>query len=99
MEKAFETWILSKTVKTLVKIDKNMELYLLQMQKIEKNRKKLLQFLCNRSIFNAMKYANEVQKNANNTKTKTRGISQWRVTGKESIGKLILIFFRNWARY
>lgn len=99
MGKAFETWILSKTVKILVKIDKNMELYLLQMQKIEKNRKKLLQFLCNRSIFNAMKYANEVQTNANNTKTKTRGISQWRVTGKESIGKLILIFFRNWARY
>lgn len=29
MEKAFETWILSKTVKTLVKTDKNMELYLL----------------------------------------------------------------------
>lgn len=58
MEKAFETWILSKTVKTLVKIDKNMELYLLQMQKIEKNRKKLLQFLCNRSIFNAMNNAN-----------------------------------------
>ena len=99
MEKAFETWILSKTVKTLVKIDKNMELHLLQMQKIEKNRKKLLQFLCNRSIFNAMKRANKMQTNANNTKTKTRGISQWRVTGKESIGKLILIFFRNWARY
>lgn len=99
MGKAFETWILSKTVKTLVKTDKNMELYLLQMQKIEKNRKKLLQFLCNRSIFNAMKHANKVQTNANNTKTKTRGISQWRVTGKESIGKLILIFFRNWARY
>lgn len=58
MEKAFETWILSKTVKTLVKIDKNMELHLLQMQKIEKNRKKLLQFLCNRSIFNAMNNAN-----------------------------------------
>lgn len=58
MEKAFETWILSKTVKTLVKIDKNMELNLLQMQKIEKNRKKLLQILCNRSIFNAMKNAN-----------------------------------------
>lgn len=29
MGEAFETWILSKTVKTLVKIDKNMELYLL----------------------------------------------------------------------
>lgn len=29
MGKAFETWILSKTVKTLVKIDKNMELHLL----------------------------------------------------------------------
>ena len=58
MEKAFETWILSKTVKTIVKIDKNMELHLLQMQKIEKNRKKLLQFLCNRSIFNAMNNAN-----------------------------------------
>lgn len=58
MGKAFETWILSKTVKTLVKIDKNMELHLLQMQKIEKNRKKLLQFLCNRSIFNAMNNAN-----------------------------------------
>lgn len=58
MGKAFEIWILSKTIKTLVKIDKNMELYLLQMQKIEKNRKKLLQFLCNRSIFNAMKNAN-----------------------------------------
>lgn len=58
MGKAFETWILSKTVKTLVKIDKNMELHLLQMQKIEKNRKKLLQILCNRSIFNAMKSAN-----------------------------------------
>ncbi len=58
MGKAFETWILSKTVKTLVKIDKNMELHLLQMQKIEKNRKKLLQILCNRSIFNAMKNAN-----------------------------------------
>lgn len=58
MGEAFETWILSKTVKTLVKIDKNMELHLLQMQKIEKNRKKLLQFLCNRSIFNAMNNAN-----------------------------------------
>lgn len=29
MGKAFETWILSKTVKILVKIDKNMELHLL----------------------------------------------------------------------
>lgn len=29
MGKAFETWSLSKTVKTLVKTDKNMELYLL----------------------------------------------------------------------
>ena len=29
MGKAFETWILSKIVKTLVKTDKNMELYLL----------------------------------------------------------------------
>ena len=29
MGKAFETWILSKTDKTLVKTDKNMELYLL----------------------------------------------------------------------
>lgn len=58
MGEAFKTWILSKTVKTLVKIDKNMELHLLQMQKIEKNRKKLLQILCNRSIFSAMKNAN-----------------------------------------
>lgn len=29
MGKEFETWILNKTVKILVKIDKNMELYLL----------------------------------------------------------------------
>ena len=29
MGKAFETWIFIKTVKTLVKTDKNMELYLL----------------------------------------------------------------------
>lgn len=44
MGKAFETWILSKTVKTLVKTDKNMKLYLLQMQKIEKKQEKTIAF-------------------------------------------------------
>lgn len=73
MGKAFETWILSKTVKTLVKTDKNMKLYLLQMQKIEKNRKKLLQFLCNRSIFNAIKCANKCKQMQTTPKRKQGG--------------------------